>query len=485
MANNYWLSALNKPNTTQKLNPFAGASLPKTGKNAFTNFQFQQLVNNVAAKNTATKPADNIVAPSNTKTVGQQQQEVNQIKPASSAMNFDANKLQGLNSAYSRQQGGTANADDIKNLEYATARGFKPTTSSSALPTTPALSTAPTPIQTPATAPTSPTVTKTSDDAYKEAARAYIASLAPSSDVNSAKQKYADFISSANLGSESLQGQGRGIPLSLVRGQQEKLYNQSQIEAERLQGDVNLATGSQAAQQAQALAGMNLEKGLLDLSREDLASQNEFQNKLAEAGYTSYQDTVDTTGLSFKPGLAPQSIQELNKLVIKPLSQWTATDKANFKSATGKDVETPQTVSFKDPITGETKQYIAPAKEIKAEAPITKTIGKTLYQYNRETGEWEKALGDIAGASVGTGGGSSGISEVKLTAEQKKVQSAIDSEIKKLARGGSWADSFNYIKNLYPDIPNEIIDEALRKDQYDTGEVATAEEDKKWWAFWK
>jgi len=373
MANsNYWLSALNTPksNTPQKLNPFAGASLPKTGNNAFTNFQFQQLVNNVAAKNTTAKPADNIVAPSGTKTLGQQQQEVNQIKPAStpSAMNFDANQLQGLNSAYSRQQGGTANADDIKNLEYATARGFNPTTPSISAPSAPTpLSSTPIPIQTPTTAPTSPTVAKTSDDAYKEAARAYIASLAPSSDVNSAKQKYADFITSANLGNEALQGQGRGIPLGLVRGQQEKLYNQSQIEAERLQGDVNLATGSQEAQQAQALAGMNLESTLLGQGREQEQSVIDFNNKMLMSGYQPY------TG---QPGKSATNVQ-----------------------------------TFIDP-NGQERQYIAPTEKTEYK---TATAGSTIYDPNTgqplytipseendiSTNDYENWL--LAGGELGTG----------------------------------------------------------------------------------
>lgn len=99
--------------------------------------------------------------------------------------------------------------------------------------------------------------------AYKMAAESYINSLAPSAGTTSAKQKYSDYVSSANLGISNLEGQGRGIPLGLVRGQQEKLYNQSEIEAQRLQGDINIAQGSDQSSQAQQLAKMNFEQSLL------------------------------------------------------------------------------------------------------------------------------------------------------------------------------------------------------------------------------
>lgn len=99
--------------------------------------------------------------------------------------------------------------------------------------------------------------------AYKTAAQSYFNSLNPSGSTTSAKQKYADFIANANLGISNLEGQGRGIPLSLVRGQQEKLYNQSQIEANRLQTDVGLAQEADTATANQAKARMDFEQSLL------------------------------------------------------------------------------------------------------------------------------------------------------------------------------------------------------------------------------
>ena len=44
----------------------------------------------------------------------------------------------------------------------------------------------------------------------------------------------------ADLGVVGLEGQGRGIPLSLVRGQQEKLLKQPAIQAQPLQKQLEL-----------------------------------------------------------------------------------------------------------------------------------------------------------------------------------------------------------------------------------------------------
>lgn len=91
-------------------------------------------------------------------------------------------------------------------------------------------------------------------DTYKQAFTDYIATLAPSAGVKTARTKFEDFVTSAQSGIAGLEGQGRGIPLQLVRGQQAKLGEQAEITASRLQKDVGIATDEQKAFQAQALA---------------------------------------------------------------------------------------------------------------------------------------------------------------------------------------------------------------------------------------
>lgn len=61
-------------------------------------------------------------------------------------------------------------------------------------------------------------------------------------------------------------------------------------------------------------------------------------------------------------------------------------------------------------------------------------------------------------------------SEPTLTDEEKEFEKDITSEQNKLFRGGSWADSWNYLKNKYPDIPNETLDAILDKNRFYTQE---------------
>lgn len=124
--------------------------------------------------------------------------------------------------------------------------------------------------------------------AYKKTFQDYIASLAPSADVNAAKQKYLDFVSNAQSGIKALEGQGRGIPLQLVRGQQSKLGSQAEITANRLQDDVGLATENQTALTNQAKARSDYEKNLYDTSKktQDEQAKFAFDNNISTPFYT-------------------------------------------------------------------------------------------------------------------------------------------------------------------------------------------------------
>lgn len=109
-----------------------------------------------------------------------------------------------------------------------------------------------------------PTLPVASNEAYKQAYQDYITSLVPSDELKSAKQKYLDYVTNANLGIQAEEGQGRGIPLALVRGRQEKLAGQAETEASRLQGDIDIATAGSTTAQNQALAKLQMEQGLLE-----------------------------------------------------------------------------------------------------------------------------------------------------------------------------------------------------------------------------
>lgn len=103
--------------------------------------------------------------------------------------------------------------------------------------------------------------------AYIDAYKSYIDSLNESADIKEAKTAYNDYIANIAKSKAGLEGQGRGIPLEIVRGQQEKLLGQTQPEALRLQGEVDIAQGSNLAKQNAAKAMVDFNKGLLDLEK--------------------------------------------------------------------------------------------------------------------------------------------------------------------------------------------------------------------------
>lgn len=99
-----------------------------------------------------------------------------------------------------------------------------------------------TPTGSPTGSPTgAPTGTTTGASAVDTAFTDYLNALKGTSGLTSAKTAYNDFIANRDQGINNIEGQGRGIPLSLVRGQQEKLYKQAGIEGNRLQGDITIA----------------------------------------------------------------------------------------------------------------------------------------------------------------------------------------------------------------------------------------------------
>lgn len=91
----------------------------------------------------------------------------------------------------------------------------------------------------------------------------YITSL-KSDSTSTARTAYNNFIANRDQGINEMEGQGRGIPLQIIRGQQSKLYNQAGIEANRLQGDINIAEAGQTNTRAANKARYDYEQGKID-----------------------------------------------------------------------------------------------------------------------------------------------------------------------------------------------------------------------------
>lgn len=115
------------------------------------------------------------------------------------------------------------------------------------------------------TAQPTPTVTANTKarDEYITAYRAYQDAQRQNAEVQDSKKRYNDFVAEQAKAIAGKEGQGRGIPLSIVRGEQEKLLRQTQPEALRLQGEIGIAQEGQKALVDTAKSEVDLQEKLL------------------------------------------------------------------------------------------------------------------------------------------------------------------------------------------------------------------------------
>jgi len=76
------------------------------------------------------------------------------------------------------------------------------------------------------------------------------------------------------------------------------------------------------------------------------------------------------------------------------------------------------------------------------------------------------ALALSTSTTTSTGGGGGETTTVVLTPEEKAFSKDLESERKKLQRGGDWGKSWNFLHNRYPEATNEQIDAMLDKNKY-------------------
>lgn len=159
----------------------------------------------------------------------------------------------------------------------------------------------------PATA-TQPTLTPPppQPSALDIARQAYLKTFEPDTATTAAQTKYLDYINSAESGINALEGQGRGIPLNLVRGQQEKLGKQAETTAKRLQQDVELAQGNATITQEKA-------KAALDFANADISTNKplELSSGATLVKFNPTTGKYETVAQgAVKPETLPASAQE-------------------------------------------------------------------------------------------------------------------------------------------------------------------------------
>lgn len=140
-----------------------------------------------------------------------------------------------------------------------------------------------------------------------EARQRLLALMSPSEREIALQDELAEFQESARLGLASLEGQGRGIPLGLVRGQQAKLQEQAGIQEQTmLQKLANEVANRQA--QAQALgyelsfADKDLERALQEEAKKQPGTPFEFDGNLVQYNPATGQVEVLQEGRSAAEG---------------------------------------------------------------------------------------------------------------------------------------------------------------------------------------
>jgi len=88
---------------------------------------------------------------------------------------------------------------------------------------------------------------------------------------------------------------------------------------------------------------------------------------------------------------------------------------------------------------------------------LTKSTYHGVTRFYDELGNLVKTEGTFTGTTT---------PDTTLTSEEKKFEKDLTAQQRKLANGGSWADSWNFLHNLYPGASNEQLDAMLDKDKY-------------------
>lgn len=115
--------------------------------------------------------------------------------------------------------------------------------------------------------PAAPSAYDTAKADYTKAYTDYINALNPSKEYTDAQNTYNDYTANQNKSIAGLAGKDAGVPLSIVRGQQEKLLGQTQPEAQRLQNAIGIAQNSDKARAGVGLANVSLREKLLGLEQ--------------------------------------------------------------------------------------------------------------------------------------------------------------------------------------------------------------------------
>lgn len=386
---------------------------------------------------------------------------------ANNLTQFSDKQIQELNRAYQKTLNGTATDIDIKNLEYAKSKGYDPTAM------TDQTGTPKEEIKEITTADRIYDLLSNMGELRAEAKKQAM----KEQDLEGKSQELAEAQSFANLLRTKIQNEGildikeqdvvRSKPIltSQISGQLNELSREQKLDAMILQNNYN-----------NALVEVQIAQGNYDRAREIVKeiSQDYYDNLGFQLDALYFKQEIEDKeyermrqDLEYERGLAMEGYVHIK-------------GPSGLEGLTEKDI-------YRDPVTG--KIYLKPEPKVVS----TMEINGVTYGFD-EYGNKIATYGTTAKPKSG-GGSSTESPELSGLSEEeeefkKEFTKYTDQEITKLVNGGDWGDSWNRIKNRFPDVDNEIIDEWLRKDQFYPREESIEEGDltekiKKWWQFWK
>lgn len=113
----------------------------------------------------------------------------------------------------------------------------------------------------------------------------YLSTLTPSSNEQSLQKQLTDLQGATALGVSGLEGQGRLIPLNLIRGQQSQLQEQGNIQAQTLSGQIANEIANRQAQGQVYGAQLGFENERLQSEQQQAQQAQQLQLSMISAGY--------------------------------------------------------------------------------------------------------------------------------------------------------------------------------------------------------
>lgn len=133
---------------------------------------------------------------------------------------------------------------------------------------------------------------KVAQDNLAKLQEKYLATLTPGEKERALQTQLTDYLGNARLGISNLEGQGRLIPLNLVRGQQSQLQEQANIGAQTLQGQLDNELANRTAQGQVYGTQLGFEQQRIQDEQQQADRAQNFQLQMLSAGYQQVDPTT-------------------------------------------------------------------------------------------------------------------------------------------------------------------------------------------------